>query len=178
MSAVVSTAFLENIPLCVLWMSSSTSDRLLTVVFRYCVTSIGSTVVYPYNDETNLPVTELGASIFVKANRNLMRAAKEFDLALQDFNDENEALGVWDGEQFLLQVCRTSSSFVLLIYLGFGICSRLLLDCAAYLCVCRRVEGAGRRVGGKRLKFSGGMVTAHLLPLAHCTSHPYLSVNP
>ncbi|KDQ15081.1 hypothetical protein BOTBODRAFT_145345 [Botryobasidium botryosum FD-172 SS1] len=62
-----------------------------------------STVVYPHNDENNLPVTELGASIFVKANRNLMRAAKEFNLTLMDFQDEGDSLGIWDGENFLLQ---------------------------------------------------------------------------
>lgn len=36
---------------------------------------LGSTVVYPYDDESLKPI-ELGASIFVDANVNLVKAAK------------------------------------------------------------------------------------------------------
>lgn len=48
---------------------------------------------------------ELGASIFVEANKNLMRAAKEFDLNLTNFIDEFSDTGVWDGEKFDILVC-------------------------------------------------------------------------
>ncbi|KZT42779.1 hypothetical protein SISSUDRAFT_846389 [Sistotremastrum suecicum HHB10207 ss-3] len=62
-----------------------------------------STVVYPYGDTTYEPV-ELGASIFVKVNKNLMRASREFNLSLFDFEDENEVSGVWDGEKFVVNL--------------------------------------------------------------------------
>ncbi|KAI6032073.1 FAD/NAD(P)-binding domain-containing protein [Pisolithus microcarpus] len=58
-----------------------------------------STIVYPYNDTTLDPM-ELGASIFVDANKNLMRAAKEFNLTLKDFIDEFSDTGLWDGQKF------------------------------------------------------------------------------
>ncbi|KAG8818418.1 hypothetical protein FRC17_010843, partial [Serendipita sp. 399] len=38
-----------------------------------------STVVYPYND-TSMNRVELGGSIFVPANKNLVRASKEYKL--------------------------------------------------------------------------------------------------
>ncbi|TFK30726.1 hypothetical protein FA15DRAFT_690376 [Coprinopsis marcescibilis] len=59
-----------------------------------------STVVYPYNDK-NLRELELGASIFVEANKNLWRATDEFNLARRDFNDEDYETTIWDGENFI-----------------------------------------------------------------------------
>ena len=80
-----------------------------------------STVVYALdNPDTSL---ELGASIFVKANRNLYSAAKELGLELKDAGVERPAegtkalvsevtsmsitnrctnilKGIWDGQQF------------------------------------------------------------------------------
>lgn len=64
----------------------------------------GSTTVYPY-ENTSLPELELGASIFVKANKNLWRASDEFDLTRLNFTDENNDLGIWDGEKILITVC-------------------------------------------------------------------------
>ena len=64
----------------------------------------GSTVVYPYDSKNNSAV-ELGASIFVKANKNMMRAAKEFNLTLNKFADDDDLLGIWDGERFYVKVC-------------------------------------------------------------------------
>ncbi|KAJ6604259.1 Prenylcysteine lyase-domain-containing protein [Mycena vulgaris] len=58
-----------------------------------------STVVYPYGN-TSLPAVELGASIFVKANKNIWRATQEFNLTRRDFRDES-GLGIWDGEKLL-----------------------------------------------------------------------------
>nr|GAT47321.1 prenylcysteine lyase [Mycena chlorophos] len=55
-----------------------------------------STVVYPYDDPQGYPGVELGASIFIPANRNLWRATHEFNLSRRDFHDE-EGLGIWDG---------------------------------------------------------------------------------
>ncbi|EDR15109.1 uncharacterized protein LACBIDRAFT_300931 [Laccaria bicolor S238N-H82] len=58
-----------------------------------------STVVYPYSN-SSLPPLELGASIFVSANKNLWRAAEEFNLTRED-NVEDD-FGIWDGDQLLL----------------------------------------------------------------------------
>lgn len=63
----------------------------------------GSTTVYPFND-TNLKPVELGASIFVKVNKNLYRASEEFNLERIDFEGEEAEMGIWDGEKFLLTV--------------------------------------------------------------------------
>lgn len=50
--------------------------------------------MYPY-DNHSLSAIELGASIFVNANYNLMRAAEEFGLELKDFkSDEFDGMGV------------------------------------------------------------------------------------
>ena len=64
---------------------------------------LGSTTVYPYND-TSLPELELGASIFVQANKNLWRASDEFNLTRKDFDDENAETAIWDGETILVSV--------------------------------------------------------------------------
>ncbi|KAJ7284612.1 Prenylcysteine lyase-domain-containing protein [Mycena rebaudengoi] len=58
-----------------------------------------STVVYPY-ENTSLPAVEVGASIFVQANKNMWRAADEFNLTRRDFRDET-GLGIWDGEKLV-----------------------------------------------------------------------------
>ena len=63
----------------------------------------GSTVVFPYNDTSLTPV-ELGASIFIEDNKNLWRATEEFKLERVNFEDEDESVGFWDGEEFLFVV--------------------------------------------------------------------------
>lgn len=68
----------------------------------------GSTTVYPYND-TTLPELELGASIFVKANKNLWRASDEFNLTRRDFREEDYETGIWDGQQFILNVSQKAA---------------------------------------------------------------------
>ncbi|KAF8898341.1 Prenylcysteine lyase-domain-containing protein [Infundibulicybe gibba] len=60
-----------------------------------------STVVFPHNNRS-LPAIELGASIFVQANKNLWRASDQFNLTRRDFKDETSDIGVWDGEKLLL----------------------------------------------------------------------------
>ncbi len=57
----------------------------------------------PYDDPELDPI-ELGASIFVKANKNLWRATEEFGFERKDF-DEGDTLGIWDGAEFRLMVC-------------------------------------------------------------------------
>lgn len=60
-------------------------------------------MVQPYDDPSYEPV-ELGASIFVKVNKNLWRAVDEFGLERLNFKDDDDSIGIWDGEQFLLTV--------------------------------------------------------------------------
>ncbi|KAG6837890.1 hypothetical protein H0H93_013043 [Arthromyces matolae] len=59
-----------------------------------------SITVYPY-DNSSLPPLELGASIFVSANKNLWRASDEFNLTRQSFGKVAEQTGIWDGEELL-----------------------------------------------------------------------------
>ncbi|KAI1940086.1 hypothetical protein LOZ66_002521 [Ophidiomyces ophidiicola] len=70
-----------------------------------------STTVNIFNDPTQ-PV-ELGASIFVNANKILVKAAKKFGLRLKEANyqvpkESNYNLGVWDGYKFVF-LQRTTS---------------------------------------------------------------------
>lgn len=65
--------------------------------------SPGSTTVHFYEDPS-LPVEELGASIFVKANKNLFKAAEAFNLTLTDLDKTDEGFAIWDGSRILLTV--------------------------------------------------------------------------
>ncbi|WVQ80436.1 hypothetical protein IAT38_002541 [Cryptococcus sp. DSM 104549] len=60
-----------------------------------------STTIYPGGNTTVKPV-ELGASIFVGSNLNMIKAANTFNLTLisSDFGNEN-GIGIWDGSSFL-----------------------------------------------------------------------------
>ncbi|KAK2461697.1 hypothetical protein APHAL10511_006160 [Amanita phalloides] len=62
-----------------------------------------STIVYPYAN-TSLSPLELGASIFVKANKNLWRATEEFNLTRRNFEGQGKdyEIGVWDGENIVV----------------------------------------------------------------------------
>ncbi|KAI4204325.1 MAG: hypothetical protein LQ350_001305 [Teloschistes chrysophthalmus] len=73
-----------------------------------------STTVNVY-DDPNEPV-ELGASIFVKVNRNLVNAAEKFDLPVQSVGssrkiDIPEVLGVWDGDSFVFKQSDATNSY-------------------------------------------------------------------
>jgi len=59
-------------------------------------------VVHPYYDET-LPAIELGASIFADVNMNLKRIAQDFKLETKAKLGEDGTIGVWDGQQFLME---------------------------------------------------------------------------
>jgi prenylcysteine oxidase/farnesylcysteine lyase len=64
--------------------------------------------VYPY-ENTSLPALELGASIFVKANKNLWRASDEFNLTRKVTDeDAGGGTGVWDGKEIIFSVCPLS----------------------------------------------------------------------
>lgn len=50
---------------------------------------------------------ELGASIFVSANKNLWRATEEFGLSRYNFENDDaqdDETGIWDGEAFVLRM--------------------------------------------------------------------------
>lgn len=64
-----------------------------------------TTTIYPHDDDRARP-QELGASIFVDSNVNLMKAVREFNLTLVDPNFGGSGVGIWDGQKFLF----TSSS--------------------------------------------------------------------
>jgi prenylcysteine oxidase/farnesylcysteine lyase len=59
--------------------------------------------VHAYDDPSTRAI-ELGASIFVQANKNMWRAAEEFNLSRVDFEDEDSVTGVWDGQKFIVKV--------------------------------------------------------------------------
>ncbi len=74
-----------------------------------------STTVNVYSDPAE-PV-ELGASIFVEVNRNLVSAAKEFNLETSSSyiettsNEIAEKLGIWNGEKFVFTMNEDSSQW-------------------------------------------------------------------
>lgn len=71
----------------------------------------GRSTVVPVKDHPEYGYIELGASIFVPVNYNLMNATQRFNLTLTTLVDRNisERIGVWDGQQFLFQ--ETSSGW-------------------------------------------------------------------
>lgn len=75
----------------------------ITVYERSSYVGGRSTTVDVYGDPTE-PV-ELGASIFVKVNKNLVSAAREFALATQGFKPKMKelpnTLGVYDGQEWV-----------------------------------------------------------------------------
>jgi prenylcysteine oxidase/farnesylcysteine lyase len=74
----------------------------MTVYERESYVGGRSTTVGVYGDQED-PV-ELGASIFVQVNQNLVNAAKEFNLSTSGFRDyrsDAPALGIWNGKDFV-----------------------------------------------------------------------------
>ncbi|KAJ9206252.1 hypothetical protein DTO021D3_4901 [Paecilomyces variotii] len=83
----------------------------ITVYERASYVGGRSTTVNVF-DDPSIPV-ELGASIFVEVNRNLVKAAKEFGLLTETAfsarpRDSDDSLGVWDSQQFVYQQQDTS----------------------------------------------------------------------
>ncbi|GAA5878578.1 hypothetical protein JCM3774_004071 [Rhodotorula dairenensis] len=83
-----------------------------------------STVIWPWNDDPLAdprnrrrghnasrddqldalePPVELGASIYVAANKNLQKARREFGLEEEVYAGEDGDMAIWDGEQFVFQ---------------------------------------------------------------------------
>ncbi|KAL8999626.1 MAG: hypothetical protein Q9169_001586 [Polycauliona sp. 2 TL-2023] len=76
----------------------------ITVYERNSYVGGRSTTVNVYDDPRH-PV-ELGASIFVPINHNLVNAANRFDLPVKgrastSKRDDTEILGIWDGQEFV-----------------------------------------------------------------------------
>ena len=85
-----------------IWAFRACGDEELSIFH------VGSTTVFPYDNET-LEAVELGASIFVKVNKNLWRAVDEFGLERVNFEgDDDDIMGIWDGQEFALTVSATS----------------------------------------------------------------------
>ncbi|KAL0083019.1 Prenylcysteine lyase-domain-containing protein [Phycomyces blakesleeanus] len=63
----------------------------------------GRTMTTPVKGDPALGVIEVGASIFVEANHNLMNATKQFGLNRTTLAAQKQKLGVWDGQNFLFQ---------------------------------------------------------------------------
>ena len=85
------------------------------------VHAAGSTTVQPYDDDSLSPI-ELGASIFVDANKNMWRATEEFGLEFNDLEDGDDTVGVWDGEKFLITVRLLSLDLRVVAMLGSAEC--------------------------------------------------------
>ncbi|KAG1144585.1 hypothetical protein G6F37_006174 [Rhizopus arrhizus] len=66
-----------------------------------------STTVAIKDNATAWGMIELGASIFVEANKNLMKATDVFQLKRTDLTSESKkgrpGLGIWDGKEFLYE---------------------------------------------------------------------------
>lgn len=92
------------------WLSNVFPDVSITIFERNNYVGGRSTTV-PIKDDHSLGSIELGASIFVEANKNLMTATEKFGLkrtqltALADdvTTSSRPGLGVWDGAEFLFE---------------------------------------------------------------------------
>ncbi|KAL8724026.1 MAG: hypothetical protein Q9166_008170 [cf. Caloplaca sp. 2 TL-2023] len=86
----------------------------ITVYERNAYVGGRTTTVYAYDDPDE-PV-ELGGSIFVKVNHNLVNAAERFGLPINSMrktskSDKPEVLGVWDGQQFVFTQSDASNQY-------------------------------------------------------------------
>jgi prenylcysteine oxidase/farnesylcysteine lyase len=62
----------------------------------------GRSTVVPIKNDPSLGHIELGASIFVPVNYNMMNASEKFGLRLKRLTAETK-LGIWNGESFLFE---------------------------------------------------------------------------
>ena len=61
---------------------------------------------------------ELGVSIFINSNKNLLRAANEFNLSLYGFDDEDGDMALWDGERVSHRVWILAMYFLAILTLS------------------------------------------------------------
>ncbi|KAL8789085.1 MAG: hypothetical protein Q9213_001348 [Squamulea squamosa] len=75
----------------------------------------GRTTTVNANNDPDQPV-ELGGSIFVPVNHNLVNAVKKFDLPIKERGrtckgDAPEVLGIWDGQEFVFTQSDASNQY-------------------------------------------------------------------
>lgn len=65
----------------------------------------GRSTVIPIKDDPELGLFELGASIFIERNYNLINATRRFNLNLTGLTELpfERGLGIWDGKDFLFE---------------------------------------------------------------------------
>ncbi|KAK9374308.1 Prenylcysteine lyase-domain-containing protein [Lipomyces chichibuensis] len=98
----------------------------ITVFEKNCYIGGRSTTINVH-DDPRWPV-EVGASVFVKVNFNLVAAAREFELKVQSYGSRKvrgkdglaieDLFGIWDGRKFVFMQCSESSwqSAIKLLY--------------------------------------------------------------
>lgn len=91
-------------------LASAAGDKEVTIRIFERRDYLGgrSTIIYPFDEplkgDGGYEPVEAGASIFVGANRNLVKAAKEFNLTTTPYKDstgDGGRFGVWDGEKMV-----------------------------------------------------------------------------
>ncbi|KAI7863419.1 Prenylcysteine lyase-domain-containing protein, partial [Spinellus fusiger] len=88
------------------WLSNAfdASDIDLSITLYESSDRLGGRVhAIPIKGDPQLGMIEMGASIFVNANHNLMNATKLFGLELSFMKDRPDRLGLWDGHKFLYE---------------------------------------------------------------------------
>lgn len=90
-------------------------QRINVTIYERTTYVGGRTTTINAYDDPNYPV-ELGGSIFVKVNHNLVKAAKAFDLPVRDMQatsrlERSEVLGIWDGEKFVFTQSDASNTY-------------------------------------------------------------------
>ena len=61
---------------------------------------------------------DLGASIVIDSNKNLLRAANEFNLSLYRFDDEDGDMAIWNGERVSHRVWILATSYLVVLTLS------------------------------------------------------------
>lgn len=79
--------------------------RVSTTLFERNDYLGGRSTVIPIKDDPELGLFELGASIFIERNYNLINATRRFNLNLTGLTELpfERGLGIWDGKDFLFE---------------------------------------------------------------------------
>ncbi|KAI9027288.1 Prenylcysteine lyase-domain-containing protein, partial [Phycomyces nitens] len=88
------------------WLKNAFEDtdiELHSTIYERSHRLGGRTMTTPVKGDPALGAIEVGASIFVEANHNLMNATKNFGLNRTTLTGHKQKLGVWDGQSFLFQ---------------------------------------------------------------------------
>lgn len=117
----------------------------------------GRSTTVKIKDDERWGTIELGASIFVEANKNLMKATEVFGLNRTDKETQETSrprLGIWDGNEFLFQETGTYWDKITPIW-RYGILSPLkvrktrcmkLFDNLYLNIVSTKAKGSGQRI--------------------------------